>query len=142
MMSDAELHCPGPAAFTPQTLNSYSAFSVRLGTRCVKSGMDAVVGRVQLSSPALRFSTIYPVIGLPPSLRGFDQLSVIESTDESTQRGTPGGPGGSVKKSSKIHHESNEAENIKVRAVGISNLPNGWRALIGSSVIAGSLVPY
>lgn len=53
-------------------------------------------------------------MGEPPSLRGFVQVIVIESSVVSIARGTPGALGGS----------------------------NGCLALIGSEVIAGSDTPY
>lgn len=59
----------------------------------VVSRIRACDALVHLSSLISRFSTIYPVIGDPPSFLGFDQVIVIESSVVSTPFGIPGAPG-------------------------------------------------
>ena len=51
---------------------------------------------VHLLEPASLFSRMYPLMGLPPSLRGGSQERVIESTVVAIPSGAPGLPGGSV----------------------------------------------
>ena len=46
--------------------------------------------------PFSRFSTMYPLIGLPPVFVGGSQVSAMESSVVPSHSGSPGLPGGSV----------------------------------------------
>ena len=53
---------------------------------------------IHLLVPFSRFSTIYPVMGLPPSFLGGSQAKVMESSVVSVASGVVGLPGGSNNK--------------------------------------------
>lgn len=93
--SEDELKGLCPAAFNAATLNSYSWFSFNPVTRNVTSEIVVWHAAAHLSLPFSLFSSIYPVIGLPPSSLGLFQERVIESIVVSTAYGDPGAEGGS-----------------------------------------------
>lgn len=80
-----------PTAFFAKTRNSYLEFCVRPDTVNWVSITLVKLAFVHLPSGRSRFSTMYPVILLPPSNAGFCQERVIEVLEISEARTFLGG---------------------------------------------------
>lgn len=98
MDSVASLGLPWPALFSAITRNSYLSSS----NKSVTSNSVVVVAFVfsgSHRSPApVRRSTVYPVIGVPPSVAGSFQVSLHDLAQTSETWGLPGIPGTAERK--------------------------------------------
>ena len=80
---------PGPALFTAITLNSYSWPSTRSGTRALV--LAPSISKAFSHWPKRGFfSTMYPVIGDPPSFLGGVHSKSTRSLSQSVATGVPG----------------------------------------------------
>jgi len=79
--------------------------SIVTRTLDIQYNAKTVTYLVHLLDPFSRFSTMYPLIGLPPSFVGGSQVNEIESSVVPSHSGSPGLPGLSATQAISYGHQ-------------------------------------
>ncbi|OCT63660.1 hypothetical protein XELAEV_18044759mg [Xenopus laevis] len=99
MVASGGLGSDSPAELTALTLNLYFLSSLRFGTTHSQVGnnLSGSLTFFQSEVPSSCISTMYPLIGLPPSFSGRFHARVILDLVLSLTSGHDGAPGTSIK---------------------------------------------